>query len=84
MAATYRRLVAFALCTVLLAPVIGAQQQTGGIPGVEFIDVNPVLFNADGTSWLELFMGDGLHLRPRAYEEFTRILKPVLTRALNR
>ena len=65
MAATHRRLVAFALCTVLLAPGIGAQQGTGGIPGVEFVDVNPVLFNADGTSRLELFMGDGLHLRPR-------------------
>ena len=50
---------------------------------VEFVDVNPVLFNADGTSRLELFMGDELHLRPKAYEEFTRILKPVLTRALN-
>jgi len=52
-------------------------------PRVEFVDVNPVLFNADGTSRLELFMGDELHLRPKAYEEFTRILKPVLTRALN-
>jgi lysophospholipase L1-like esterase len=50
---------------------------------VEFVDVNPVLFNADGTSRLELFMPDQLHLRPRAYEEFARILKPVLTRALN-
>ena len=52
-------------------------------PRVEFVDVNPVLFNADGTSRLELFMGDELHLRPKAYEEFTKILKPVLTRALN-
>ena len=52
-------------------------------PGVEFVDVNPVLFNADGTSRLDLFMGDQLHLRPRAYEEFAKILKPVLTRALN-
>jgi GDSL-like lipase/acylhydrolase family protein len=50
---------------------------------VEFADVNPVLFNADGTSRLEVFMPDELHLRPRAYEEFARILKPVLTRALN-
>jgi lysophospholipase L1-like esterase len=52
-------------------------------PRVEFVDVNPALFNADGTSRLELFMGDELHLRPKAYEEFTKILKPVLTRALN-
>jgi lysophospholipase L1-like esterase len=52
-------------------------------PRVEFVDVNPVLFNPDGTSRLDLFMDDELHLRPRAYELFARILKPVLTRALN-
>jgi lysophospholipase L1-like esterase len=49
---------------------------------VVYVDVNPVLFNADGSSRLELFMTDRLHLRPPAYEEFSRILKPVLTRAL--
>jgi len=27
-------------------------------------------------------MNDQLHLRPPAYEEFTKILKPVLTKAL--
>jgi lysophospholipase L1-like esterase len=37
---------------------------------------------ADGSSRFELFMTDRLHLRPPAYEEFSRILKPVLTRAL--
>jgi len=52
-------------------------------PRVEFVDVNPVLFNPDGTSRLDLFMDDELHLRPHAYELFARILKPVLTRALN-
>ena len=51
-------------------------------PRVVYVDVNPVLFNADGSSRLEFFMTDRLHLRPAAYEEFTRILKPVLTRAL--
>jgi lysophospholipase L1-like esterase len=50
---------------------------------VVYIDVNPALFNADGSSRLELFMTDRLHLRPPAYEEFTRILKPVLTKALS-
>jgi lysophospholipase L1-like esterase len=49
---------------------------------VVYVDVNPVLFNADGSSRLEFFMNDRLHLRPPAYEEFTRILKPVLTKAL--
>jgi lysophospholipase L1-like esterase len=59
------------------------QKYAAAHPRVEFVDVNPVLFNADGTSRLDLFMGDQLHLRPRAYEEFAKILKPVLTRALN-
>jgi lysophospholipase L1-like esterase len=53
-------------------------------PRVEFVDVNPVLFNADGTSKVELFMNDQLHLRPAAYEEFAKILKPVLERAFSR
>jgi lysophospholipase L1-like esterase len=48
---------------------------------VEYVDVNPVLFNQDGTPRFEFFMPDGLHLRPAGYVEFTRILKPVLTKA---
>ena len=44
--------------------------------------MNPALFNADGSSRLEFFVSDRLHLRPPAYEEFARILKPVLTKAL--
>ena len=51
-------------------------------PRVEYVDVNPVLVNADGTPRTELFMNDQLHLRPPAYEGFTRILKPILTKAL--
>ncbi len=49
---------------------------------VTYVDVNPALFNADGSSRLEFFMNDRLHLRPAAYEQFTRILKPVLEKAL--
>jgi hypothetical protein len=52
-------------------------------PRVEFVDVNPVLFNADGKPRFELFMPDELHLRPPAYEGFAKILKPVLTKAMN-
>ena len=58
------------------------QKYAADHPRVEFVDVNPVLFNTDGTPRLELFMSDQLHLRPRAYEEFARILKPVLATAL--
>jgi lysophospholipase L1-like esterase len=59
------------------------QKYAADHPRVEFVDVNPVLFNADGSSRLDLFMGDQLHLRPKAYDGFAAILKPVLTRALN-
>lgn len=48
---------------------------------LEYVDVNPVLFNRDGTPRLGFYMSDQLHLRPAAYEEFARILKPVLTKA---
>ena len=48
---------------------------------LEYVDVNPVLFNRDGTPRLELYMSDQLHLRPAAYEGFARILKPILTKA---
>jgi lysophospholipase L1-like esterase len=58
------------------------QKYAADHPRVEFVDVNPVLFNADGTPRLELFMSDELHLRPPAYEAFAHILKPVLATAL--
>jgi lysophospholipase L1-like esterase len=50
-------------------------------PRVEYVDVNPVLFDANGKPRFDLYMGDELHLRPPAYEGFAKILKPVLTRA---
>ena len=49
---------------------------------VEYVDVNPVLFDKAGMPRLELFLSDRLHFRPQAYEEFTQVLKPVLARAL--
>jgi lysophospholipase L1-like esterase len=56
----------------------------GTIPRLEYVDVNPVLFNQDGAPRVELYLSDQLHLRPRAYEEFARVLKPVLTSAFGR
>ena len=50
-------------------------------PHVEYVDVNPMLFDANGKPRFDLYMGDELHLRPPAYEGFAKILKPVLTRA---
>ncbi len=51
-------------------------------PHVQFVDVNPALVDSRGSVRMELFMNDQLHLRPAAYEEFARILKPVHTKAL--
>jgi len=57
------------------------QKYAADHPRVQFVDVNPVLFNADGTPRLELYVADQLHLRPAAYEGFANIIKPVLTSA---
>jgi lysophospholipase L1-like esterase len=51
---------------------------------LEYVDVNPVLFNRDGTPRAELYLSDQLHLKGPAYEEFARVLKPVLTTAFGR
>ena len=48
---------------------------------LQYVDVNPVLSKRDGTPRIELYLSDQLHFRPAAYEEFARILKPVLTKA---
>ena len=50
---------------------------------LQYVDVNPILFNRDGTPRLELYVSDQLHFRPAAYEELARILKPVLTKAFD-
>ena len=50
-------------------------------PHVEYVDVNPALFDANEQPRLDLYMSDELHLRPPAYEGFAKILKPVLTRS---
>ena len=53
----------------------------GSHPHVEYVEVNPVLFDANGKPRFDFYMPDELHLRPPAYEGFAKILKPVLTRA---
>src|SRR5580700_1491061 len=50
---------------------------------LQYVDVNPVLFNRDGTPRIELYLSDQLHFRPAAYEDLARLLKPVLTQAFN-
>jgi hypothetical protein len=48
---------------------------------VDYIDVNPALFDAKGEPRLDLYVEDQLHLRRPAYVEFTKIIKPVLASA---
>jgi GDSL-like lipase/acylhydrolase family protein len=51
-----------------------------------FLDLNPVLFDAQGRVRDELFLPDRLHFRPdsTAYAEFASIIKPVLTKDWDR
>jgi len=46
-----------------------------------FIDVNPALFDTAGKPRFELYREDELHLRPAAYVEFTKIIRPVIEKA---
>jgi len=50
-------------------------------PNLDYIEVNPVLFDARDEPRTELYLADGLHFHPPAYAEFTKIIKPVLERA---
>jgi lysophospholipase L1-like esterase len=46
-----------------------------------YIDVNPALFDRAGKPRLDLYQDDQLHLRPPAYAEFAKIIRPVIERA---
>jgi lysophospholipase L1-like esterase len=50
---------------------------------VGYIDLNPVLFDSHRNIREDLFLADGLHFRPdsTAYQEFSQIVKPILTKA---
>jgi lysophospholipase L1-like esterase len=60
------------------------QAYAAGMRGIEFVDVNPLVFTADGTPRFDLYLSDQLHFRPKAYEAFAAALKPVLTNAFER
>ena len=51
---------------------------------LEYIDVNPLLFDRDGRPRFDLYLPDQLHLRPPAYDAFAQVLKPILTRAFEK
>ncbi|HEX4945957.1 MAG TPA: GDSL-type esterase/lipase family protein [Blastocatellia bacterium] len=46
-----------------------------------FIDVNTALFDKDGKPRQELYLPDNLHFKDAAYDEFTAIIKPIITKA---
>ena len=51
---------------------------------LNYIDVNPALFDAAGNPRLELYQADRLHFKPPAYAEFAAIIKPVIEEAWGR
>ncbi|MBL8188379.1 MAG: hypothetical protein JNK38_10250 [Acidobacteria bacterium] len=43
--------------------------------------MNPALFDRKGKPRLELYLPDKLHFLEPAYDEFTKIIKPVIEQA---
>jgi lysophospholipase L1-like esterase len=57
-----------------------ARAYCAATPRRHFIDLNPVLVDAQGHPRLELYREDKLHFHPPAYAEFARVIRPVLER----
>lgn len=49
---------------------------------LSYVDINPVLFNANGTVKAELYTKDSLHLNPQGYHAYAKVLKPFLQKKL--
>lgn len=47
---------------------------------LSYVDINPVLFNPNGTVKGELYTQDSLHLNAQGYREYTKVLLPFLTK----
>ena len=43
-----------------------------------YLDINPLLFNNDGSCKKELFYSDNLHFKPIVYEDLAKVVKPLL------
>lgn len=48
-------------------------------PFVHFLDVEPVMLGPDGKPKPELFIADGLHLSRAGYDEWNKLIRPLLT-----
>jgi hypothetical protein len=57
------------------------ENQCSENPALGYIDVNPALLDTHMQPRTGLFQEDGLHLRPKAYETFAGIIKPVILKA---
>jgi lysophospholipase L1-like esterase len=57
------------------------KQHCSMVTYMEYVDVNPVLFDGEGKPRMELYKPDRLHFEDEAYVEFTRVIKPILERA---
>jgi len=57
-----------------------ARAYCAATPHHTFVDLNPALVDPNGHPRLDLYLADKLHFHSPAYIEFTRIIKPVLTR----
>jgi lysophospholipase L1-like esterase len=60
------------------------QAYAAATKGIEFVDVNPLVFTAEGMPRFELYLSDQLHFRPKAYEAFAVVIKPILTNAFEK
>lgn len=48
---------------------------------LEFIDVNPLLFDGENKPRMEFYQSDQLHLTDQAYERFAAVIRPIIERA---
>ena len=60
------------------------EQYAAATSNLEFIDVNPALFDDFNQPRLDLYISDRLHLKGAAYQAFAEIIKPVLQDAWNK
>jgi acetyl esterase/lipase/lysophospholipase L1-like esterase len=56
----------------------GLGQLAEGIPGVDYVDINPALESASGEALAACYAADKLHLSPEGYQRMTAALRPAI------
>lgn len=46
---------------------------------LRYIDVHPVMLGSDGQPLPDIYVADGLHMNPKGYEIWTKVVRPYLT-----